>query len=140
MLDENNRDRESASGDIPGAPAERTLVHRILRYVPNLLRDEWVNIGVLLYDPNTGERRLRLIQEDEEYERLRCLHPRVDQETLPALRDHMESRFLAATTYNGNGGPIRSTLRNGEGNPKSITTDWLQVLEKWDATLSQSIQ
>jgi len=140
MLDENNRDPESASGDISGAPAERTLVHRILRYVPNLLRDEWVNIGILLYDPHTGERRLRLIQEEEEYERLRCLHPRVDEETLRGLRDHMESRFVAATASNGNGGPIRSTLRNGEGNPQSITTDWLQVLEKWDATLSQSIQ
>ena len=24
--------------------------YRILRYMPNLLRDEWVNIGVLLED------------------------------------------------------------------------------------------
>src|SRR5580700_10331013 len=116
MLDENNRDPESASGDISGAPAERTLVHRILRYVPNLLRDEWVNIGVLLYDPNTGERRLRLIEDEEEYDRLRSLHPRVDEESLRGLRDHMESRFSAATLSKGNG-PIRSILRNGEGNP-----------------------
>src|SRR5579862_9222392 len=140
MLDENNRDPESSSGDIPGEPAERTLVHRILRYVPNLLRDEWVNIGVLLYDPNTGERRLRLIEDTTEFNRVRRLHPRFDETTLRGLRDHLESRFGAAMTSNGNGGPIRSALRNGQGNPSPDSTDWFQVLEKWDATLSQSLQ
>lgn len=127
-------------GQERGAPAERTLVHRILRYVPSLLRDEWVNIGVLLYDPDTGERRLRLIEEEDEYDRVRYLHPRVDEESLRGLRDHMESRFGAATQANGNGGPIGGRLRNGEGNPQPGATDWLQVLEKWDATLSQSVQ
>jgi hypothetical protein len=140
MPEEKNRDPEHNSDNAPAAPTERALVHRILRYVPNLLRDEWVNIGVLLYDPNTGERRLRLIEEEEEYDRLRSLHPRVDEESLRGLREHMESRFNTATQSNSNGGPIRSTLRNGEGNPKPNATDWFQVLEKWDATLSQSVQ
>ena len=27
-----------------------TLKYRILRYMPNLVRDEWVNIGVMLED------------------------------------------------------------------------------------------
>jgi hypothetical protein len=137
--DINSGGNGGGDGKENGAPAERTLVHRILRYVPNLLRDEWVNIGVLLYDPNTGERRLRLIEDEEEYDRLRSLHPRVDEESLRGLRDHMESRFSAATLSKGNG-PIRSILRNGEGNPKPNATDWFQVLEKWDATLSQSVQ
>jgi Protein of unknown function (DUF3037) len=140
MPDEDNRDPEHKSDNAPAAPAERTLVHRILRYVPSLLRDEWVNIGVLLYDPGTGERRLRLIEEEEEYERLRCLHPRVDEESLRGLRDHMESRFGAPTQSSGNGGPAPGTLRNDEGNPKPNATDWFKILEKWDATLSQSVQ
>ena len=59
---------------------------------------------------------------------------------LRGLRDHLESRFGAAMQVNGNGGAIRSTLRNGQGNPTPNATDWLQVLEKWDATLSQSLQ
>jgi hypothetical protein len=140
MAEQDDRGPEHNSDTPPAAPTERTLVHRILRYVPNLLRDEWVNIGVLLYDPTTGERRLRLIEEEDEYDRLRSLHPRVDEKSLRGLRDHMESRFNAATQPNGNGGPIRRSLRNGEGNPKPGATDWFQVLEKWDATLSQSVQ
>src|SRR2546428_11009246 len=45
------------------APDARACAYRILRYAPNLVRDEWVNIGVLVFDPATGERRLRLIEE-----------------------------------------------------------------------------
>jgi hypothetical protein len=134
--DEHERGNPSGSG----TPAERTFIHRILRYVPNLLRDEWVNIGVLLYDPNTGERRLRLIEDTTEFNRVRRLHPRFDESALRGLRDHLESRFGAAMTSNGNGGPIRGTLRNGEGNPKPNNTEWVSILEKWDATLSQSLQ
>ncbi len=141
MPEDSHRDpKHESGGPGAGAPAERTLVHRILRYVPNLLRDEWVNIGVLLYDPNTGERRLRLIEDTTEFNRVRRLHPRFDETTLRGLRDHLESRFGAAMTSNGNGGPIRSALRNGQGNPKPDTTEWFQILEKWDATLSQSLQ
>lgn len=46
---------------------EKTLAYRVLRYTPNLVRDEWLNIGVLVFDPETGERRLRMIEEPEEY-------------------------------------------------------------------------
>lgn len=134
------QDPEAISYRDSGAPTKRTYVHRILRYVPNLLRDEWVNIGVLLYDPNTGERRLRLIEDEAEFNRVHRLHPRMDEEHLRGLRDHLESRFGAAVRSNGNGGPVRSALRNGEGHSRPEATDWLQVLEKWDATLSQSLQ
>lgn len=130
------RDPQSTSG----APDERILIHRVLRYVPNLLRDEWVNIGVLLYDPNTGERRLRLIESATEFLRVRRLHPHFDERSLRGLRDHLESRFGAAMRANGNGGSVRGTLRNGLGNPLPNATDWFQVLEKCDATLSQSLQ
>src|SRR5271167_1833633 len=80
---------------------ERTWAYRILRYTPNLVRDEWVNIGVLVYDPQSGERRLRLIEEQEEYARLRRLHRQADESVLRELRDNLESRFDAAPKANG---------------------------------------
>jgi hypothetical protein len=140
MPDHTNRDPENEAPNGSGASRERTFIYRILRYVPSLLRDEWVNIGVLLYDPDTGERRLRMIQEDAEFSRVLRLRPPVDEKMLRGLRDHLESRLGAATQVNGNGGAIRSTLRNGQGNPTPNATDWLRVLEKWDDTLSQSLQ
>lgn len=70
--------------------ATRALACRILPYTPNLVRDEWINIGVLLFDPQTGERRLRLIEEPEEYARVRRRHPQADELLLRALRDDLE--------------------------------------------------
>jgi hypothetical protein len=100
----------------------RTCAYRILRYTPNLVRDEWVNIGVLLFDPQTGERRLRLIEEQEEYARLRRLHPAADESLLRALRDDLEDRFEFALRSNGHGPGLQELLR------------------KWDETLSNALQ
>src|SRR5262249_33510729 len=102
----------------------------------------WVNIGVLLYDPNTGERRLRLIEDTTEFNRVRRLHPRFDETALRGLRDHLESRFGAATPSNGNpsSGMPRSRPRDTQANPKAGTTEWLKFREKWNAPLSQPLQ
>ena len=104
---------------------EPTCAYRILRYTPNLVRDEWVNIGVLVYDPQSGERRLRLIEEQEEYARLRRLHPEADESHLRALRDNLEDRFDFFRSANG-GGSNGSALQ--------------ELLRKWDDTLSNALQ
>jgi hypothetical protein len=106
------------------SPGEGACVYRILRYTPNLVRDEWVNIGVLLYDPGSGERRLRLIEEQEEYNRVRRLHPQADETLLRALRDDLEDRFQSASTNGSNRG----------------SANWQQLLGKWDDTLSNALQ
>src|SRR5271168_5233805 len=108
--------------------SERTCAYRILRYTPNLVRDEWVNIGVLVYDPQSGERRLRVIEEQQEYARVRRLHPESDESLLRALRDNLEDRFDAARITNGHG-------TNG-GSGKALE----ELLRKWDDTLSNALQ
>jgi hypothetical protein len=146
MADEQNRSpehrRENDAPDLSGGniSVQRTFIHRVLRYVPSPLRNEGVNIGVLLYDPNTGERRLRLIEEESEFSRVRRLRPAADEAFLRGLYDHLESRLNAAAAPNAIGGPIRGTLRNGHGNPPPHSTEWLPILEKWDNTLSNSLQ
>src|SRR5467141_430090 len=108
------------------SPGERACAYRILRYAANLVRDEWVNIGVLVFDPKTGERRLRLIEEQDEYNRVRRLHPQADETLLRALRDDLEDRFNPESeSANGSKG--------GSGN-------WQQLLGKWDDTLSNALQ
>src|SRR6266849_4254147 len=91
-------------------PLELGLAYRILRYVPNLVRDEWVNIGVLIFNPLTGERRLRLIEDQVEYNRVRRLHPSVDEAVLRALRDDLEDR-LDPETDDGPAIPLQKILR-----------------------------
>ncbi|HXN54314.1 MAG TPA: DUF3037 domain-containing protein [Candidatus Acidoferrum sp.] len=106
-------------------PPEQALAYHILRYVPNLVRDEWVNIGVLVFNPETGERRLRLIEEQDEYSRVRRLHPWADEALLRALRDDLENRL-------DSGG--RTIGSHGSEIP------WQKVLSKWDETLSNALQ
>src|SRR5271169_1609825 len=110
--------------------AERTCAYRILRYTPNLVRDEWVNIGVLVYDPQSGERRLRVIEEQEEYARVRRLHPESDESLLRALRDDLEDRFDAARSISSDG------TNGGGSNGKGLE----ELLRKWDDTLSNALQ
>jgi DUF3037 family protein len=115
---------------------DKTLAYRVLRYTPNLVRDEWVNIGVLVFDPQSGERRMRLIEDPEEYARVRRLHPRADEELLRALRDDLENRFATATQlFNGNGGGTADRSGNGPA-----SADWMRLLGKWDETLSNALQ
>ena len=107
------------------AQPEHALAYHILRYVPNLVRDEWVNIGVLVFNPETGERRLRLIEEEDEYNRVRRLHPWADESLLRALRDELEKRLESGSRTNGGAGP---------------EIPWQKVLSKWDETLSNALQ
>jgi hypothetical protein len=120
------------------------FVHRIVRYAPSPLRDEWVNIGVLLFDPKTGERRLRLIEEEEEYNRVRRLHPQADESLLRALRDDLESRFETAAP---GAGPSRTAGNGGkqvtyfaDNGDRPGRGEWLHILEKWDQTLSGALR
>src|SRR5260370_29057067 len=91
------------------------FVYHVLRYTSNLVRDEWVNIGVILFDPVTGALRLRLVEEQDEYARIRRLQPRADEDVLRAFRDHLEDRF-AAFLRNRRGGP-GGRLGIGEDTP-----------------------
>lgn len=92
------------------------LIYRILRYVPNLIRDEWVNIGVLLEDRGGQRRAIRLIEEDAEFARLRRIAPTMDEAVLRSL-----------------GGTFEAELRE----PRE---DASKYLERLDATLSNAVQ
>ena len=116
----NERNTETQMSNSP--TGERAFAYRILRYTPNLVRDEWVNIGVLLFAPGTGDRRLRLIEEQGEFNRVRRLHPQADELLLRRLRDDLEDRF-------------QSTIGNGQNG-----SDWQALLAKWDDTLSNALQ
>jgi hypothetical protein len=56
---------------------------RLLRYVPDAVKDEFVNIGVLLR-ANDGKARVRFTGD---WSRVRCLDPAADLEMLEGLRD-----------------------------------------------------
>jgi hypothetical protein len=77
----------------------QTFAYRILRYTPNLVRDEWVNVGVILED-GTGERRqARLIEESAEFARVRRLHPAAEEAFLRALPSALEVMLASSASF-----------------------------------------
>jgi len=70
---------------------QTTFRYRILRYAPNLIRDEWLNIGVLLEDARAEKRAMRLIEEPAEIARVRRLHPNADEGVLRGLAAELEA-------------------------------------------------
>ncbi len=109
---------------------ESKFVYHILRYTSDLVRDEWVNIGVMLFDPATGALRLRLIDEQEEYARIRRLHPAADEDVLRGFRDHLEDRFA---TF------LRSA-RLEPGGSIHPGRELHSLVENWNNTLSNGLQ
>jgi hypothetical protein len=98
---------------------EETLqpcAYHVVRYQPNLIRDEWVNIGVLLLDPATGRVRQRWLEEPADLVRLRRLHPAADEELLLRLPVEFDRQFA--------GREMQAEA----------------ILEKFDETLSNAVQ
>src|SRR5258708_38551478 len=104
---------------------DSNFAYHVLRYTSDLVRDEWVNIGVIVFDPLTGALRLRLVEEQDEYARIRRLQPAADEDALRSFRDHLEDQF---STYLRNrraragcspaaAGEQTNTLENLEKNP-----------------------
>src|SRR3989304_26121 len=69
--------------------------YRILRYAPNLVRDEWLNVGVVLLAPARRRVRTRVIEDAAEFARVRRLHPNADEGILRALGRDFEGQFAA---------------------------------------------
>ena len=69
--------------------------YHVIRYIPNLIRDEWVNIGVVVHDPGAGRYRVRLIEEESEFARLRRLHPAADETLLRGVAPFLEDSLTS---------------------------------------------
>src|ERR1019366_476375 len=90
--------------------------YHVVRYQPNLIRDEWVNIGILMLDPSSGRVRQRWLEEPSDLAGLRRLHPAEDEELLLRLPAEFDRQFGVAGI------------------------DAVAVLEKFDETLSNALQ
>jgi Protein of unknown function (DUF3037) len=74
----------------------RSCAYHVVRYTPNLVRDEWINIGIVLFDPASGRVLRRLMEEPGEFARVRRLHPAADENLLRRLPDELDTQFARA--------------------------------------------
>ncbi len=76
----------------------------LLRYVPDVVKGEFVNIGVVLLEAGEGESAFTDVLLTRDWRRVRCLDPDVDIELLQALeqdlRAKLQSRVPEVINYN----------------------------------------
>ena len=80
----------------------------LLRYVPDAVKDEFVNLGVVLYEPGkagSGQAAFAGVRFTRDWRRVRCLDPDVDVEMLEALEREIRERLAE-------GGKSREWLLN----------------------------
>src|SRR5260370_23728852 len=107
-----------------------SFVYHVLRYTSDLVRDEWVNIGVIVFDPLTGTVRLRLVEEQDEYARIRRLQPAADDDVLRGFRDEPEDQFS-------------TNLRNRQaelGGTPGVGEQLHKLIQDWNNTPSNGLQ
>ena len=75
---------------------EKTCRFYLLRYTPNIVRGEFINIGVLLYDP--AEQKLYAPRLLEDFRRVRRMHPWVDLDVLASLENQIETEATEGDT------------------------------------------
>jgi len=82
-----------------------TYNFHLLRYVPDPVKDEFINIGVVLVDDAGGALGARMASEDD-LRRVRCLHPGADLELLRSFQSQLEAELRDPARGPGAGGPV----------------------------------
>ncbi len=87
---------------MPDEQRFQTMHYRILRYTPNVIRDEWINIGVILEQAPAASlasggaavrRGVRILDDERGFSRLRRLHPSADETLLRNLGPELDARL-----------------------------------------------
>ncbi|MCU1305669.1 MAG: hypothetical protein JWN45_364 [Acidobacteriaceae bacterium] len=89
----------------------------LLRYVPDAVKDEFVNIGVVLMGPGANESRYADLRFTKDWARVRCVDPAADIEMLEAMEAEIRGQLASS----------------GEGKRESI-------LKKLDDSFSNLVQ
>ena len=74
-----------------GGSERRSCEFRLLRYVPDAVRNEFVHIGVILLEQ--GSREAAEVRFTRDWRRVHCLDPYADTELLEGLESELRRRF-----------------------------------------------
>jgi len=76
---------------------KRELEFFLLRYVPDAVKNEFVNIGVVLVEPGANGTGFADVRFTKDWRRVRCFDPGADVELLEALEREIRGELLDAT-------------------------------------------
>ena len=74
----------------------KNLEFFLLRYVPDAIKDEFVNIGVVVLEPDANGQGFVDVRFTQDWRRVRCLDPQADVEILQALEADVRRQLTDA--------------------------------------------
>jgi hypothetical protein len=107
----------------------------LVRYVPDPVKNEFVNIGVLLREAARPESTI--VRFTRDWARVRCVDPNADTEMLEAMESEMRQRFAETGSDLP---PIMKTLEDSFSNLLQITEPKACLAETIPAEVEQLMQ
>ncbi len=93
----------------------------LIRYVPDAVRNEYVNIGVLLREaPGAGVEAAPVLRMTRDWARVRCVDPEVDTDMLEALEAELQAR-LGGAGIDGDRRPVLDVIEDSFSNLLQLT-------------------
>ena len=108
----------------------------LIRYVPDAVRNEYVNIGVLLREAaGAGVASAPMLRMTRDWARVRCVDPEADTEMLEALEGELRARLLAGES--GDAKPVLEVMEDSFSNLVQVTEPKGCLAESMIAELEQ---
>jgi hypothetical protein len=104
----------------------------LVRYVPDPVKNEFVNIGVLLRE--SGRPESALVRFTKDWSRVRCIDANADTSMLEALEIEMRQRLLEAEQ------PVMKTIQDSFSNLLQVTPAKACLAESMPAEIDQLMQ
>jgi len=90
----------------------------LIRYVPDVVKGEFANIGVLLREAGSDGGEVRFTRD---WARVRCIDPNADTEMLESLETEISARLASGVEVKVNAKPVLETLEDSLSNSVQLT-------------------
>jgi hypothetical protein len=112
-----------------GLAERRQCEFALVRYVPDVVKGEFANIGVVLRE--AGGDAPPVVRFTRDWARVRCMDPEADTELLEAMEAEIAERLAAGVELKRNAKPVLETLEDTLSNSVQMT--------EMRATLAESL-
>jgi hypothetical protein len=110
----------------------------LIRYVPDVVKGEFANIGVVLREAGRGE--TAAVRFTRDWSRVRCMDPDADVELLESLEQEIAGRLQRGVELRVNAKPLLETLEDSLSNSVQLTEMRGTLAENMAAEMEQLLR
>ena len=110
----------------------------LIRYVPDVVKGEFANIGVVLRE--AGGAQAAAVRFTRDWSRVRCIDPGADVELLEALEAELAARLQGGVDLKVNARPVLDTLEDSLSNSVQLTAMRGTLAESLPAEMEQLLR